>query len=579
MLPFFTARLRSLTYHSIILKLITALTAASLIEVLVSPYLFTETQYFTDMHTGLYLGVFLGVFALLALTVCECHDGYILLPFLTTLFVITNAQAENVYYAVVTSLVIGGFVFFLAAKIHLPAPGKTITVILCVLFGTLLALFIGSLTILDLLGHRTPTFDSGIFSQMYHYMSETLIPYTTCERDMLLSHFAVHFSPILYIALPFYMIFPHPATILAVQAIAVASSIFPLYKLAKHFGLSDNKTVAVVLMFVLHPTVIANNFYYFHENCFLTVLLLWLFYFAETKKPVPMYIFAVLTMAVKEDAPVYVLFFALYLLFSNKSKRHGTALALLACIYFGVVTHLMSVYGHGIMTYRYDNFIFEEGGSIYSVILNILKNPSYVFTQILTAEKLTFLVLMLLPMALLPTAIKKPSSVVLLLPMVLMNLMTDYKYQYDIKFQYTYGTVAFLFYLTVINLSTMKREHAKKLLLCGVCASLFFFAAVNYPRTEKIETYTLTKENSTIITEALATIPEDASVCATTYLVPALWNRDFVYEYKYSDKETDYVVIDMRWGTTDFNDFRAKHPEYDLTFFHAKTVAIFKKIE
>ncbi len=577
MLHFLKERLRALTYHSIILKLITALAAASLVEVLSSPYMFTEIQYFTDMRVGLYFLLTFSMFVLLALTVPAGFDGYVLLSVLTVLFVITNAQAESMYYAIVTSLVIGGFVFFLADRMRAPTLGRKTTFFLCTLFGTLLALFIAVFTILPYLLHRTPNFDFGIFSQMFHYMAKTGIPYTTCERDMLLSHFAVHFSPILYLALPFYMIFPHPTTLLAVQALAVASSVFPLYKLAKHFGLSNSKTVAVVLMFILHPTVIANNFFYFHENCFLTVLLLWMFYFAETKKPVPMYIFAVLTMAVKEDAPIYVLFFAMYLLFSNKSKRHGTILGALSCIYFGVVTHLMSVYGNGIMSYRYDQFIFEKDGSIYSVILNILKNPSYLFTQILSAEKLTFLILMLVPMALLPFAIRKPSAIILLFPMVLMNLMPSWQYQYDISFQYTYGTVAFLFYLTVMNLGALHRTHAKKLLLCGVSASLFFFSAVNYSKTDKIGQYKLEKPYAAAITEAIAVIPEDASVCASTFLVPALWNRDVVYDYKYSDKETDYVVLDLRWGSDDFYEFQANNPDYKIVLFHAKTIAIFQK--
>lgn len=577
MLHFLKARLRALTYHSIILKLITAFAAASLADIILSPHSFSSAKYFTDMHFGRYLFFLIAAFLFLLLLIPTKFDGYILLPLITMLFCLTNNQSRDIYYAIITSLVIGGFVFFLADRMRAPALGKKCTVLLCTLFGTLLALFIAVFTILPYLLHRTPNFDFGIFSQMFHYMAKTGIPYTTCERDMLLSHFAVHFSPILYLVLPFYMIFPHPTTLLAVQALAVASSVFPLYKLAKHFGLSNNKTIAVVLIFILHPTVIANNFYYFHENCFLTVLLLWMFYFAETKKPVPMYIFAVLTMAVKEDAPIYVLFFALYLLFSNKSKRHGTILGALSCIYFGVVTHLMSVYGNGIMSNRYDQFIFEKDGSIYSVILNILKNPSYLFTQILSAEKLTFLILMLVPMALLPFAIRKPSAIILLFPMVLMNLMPSWQYQYDISFQYTYGTVAFLFYLTVMNLGALHRTHAKKLLLCGVCASLFFFSAVNYSKTYKIEQYKLEKPYAAAITEAIAVIPEDASVCASTFLVPALWNRDVVYDYKYSDKETDYVVLDLRWGSDDFYEFQANNPDYKIVLFHAKTIAIFQK--
>lgn len=41
---------------------------------------------------------------------------------------------------------------------------------------------------------------------------------TTCERDRVLSHFAVHVSPIYYLFLPFYALFPSPVTLEVLQA-------------------------------------------------------------------------------------------------------------------------------------------------------------------------------------------------------------------------------------------------------------------------------------------------------------------------------------------------------------------------
>lgn len=46
---------------------------------------------------------------------------------------------------------------------------------------------------------------------------------TTCERDRVLSHFAVHVSPIYYLFLPFYALFPLPVTLEVLQALLLAS--------------------------------------------------------------------------------------------------------------------------------------------------------------------------------------------------------------------------------------------------------------------------------------------------------------------------------------------------------------------
>lgn len=574
---FLKNKLTNLTYNNIISKIILSIITVSFFTTAFSQYKFDSADYFNSISFGGYFFSALLLFSLLILLLPEKLNSYSIILVSTLLFYVTNNQDRNIYFALVSSLVIGGLIFYFANHLKFPVINKKIIITLCVIFGALLTLFIGGITIIKFLNHRTPNFDFGIFSQMYHYLSKTLVPFTTCERDMLLSHFAVHFSPILYLGLPFYWIFPHPSTILALQAFVVALGVLPIYKLAKHFKLSDNKTLAVIIIYVLHPTVIANNFYYFHENCFLTVLLLGMFYFAEKGKSIPTYIFALLTMMVKEDAPVYVLFFGLYLLFSNKSKLKGGILCCISVIYFAVVTKLMSIYGQGIMAYRYDNFIFEEGGSIYSVVINIIKNPAYLFDQLLKIEKLEFLILMLVPMALLPFAIKKPSRLILLLPMILINLMTEYKYQYDIGFQYTYATVAFLFYVTLINLSELDPKYAKRLLLCGICSSLIFFSSVNLHRMDAIKTYKNEKYMVDTINEALDTIPKDKSIKSSTFFIPALWNRDIVYQYDYSDEETDYVVFDLRWDTEDYDTFKKNNSdEYKETLHKEGVIAIFK---
>ena len=574
---FLKEKLQNASCRNVFTKLFIAIIAVSLIETAFSPYDFNTAEFFNSINFAFHLLGVVCVFAILFFTLDGKSDGYILIALLTFLFILTNYEHRGIYFALTTSLVVGGFILYYSGKMKFPNLSNKAVIFVCSFLAALFVLFVGGITIVKFLSHRTPNFDFGIFSQMYHYLSKTLIPYTTCERDMLLSHFAVHFSPIVYIALPLYWIFPHPSTILAVQALAVALGVIPLYKLSKHFGLSNNKTIAIVFMYVLHPTVIANNFYYFHENCFLTVLLLWLFYFAEKKKNIPTYVFALLTMTVKEDAPIYVLFFGLYLLFSNKSKKNGAILCSMSAVYFAVVTKLMSIFGRGIMTYRYDNFIFEDGGSIYSVVLNVIKNPTYVFTQLLKIEKLEFLILMLIPLALLPFAIKKPSNIILLFPMVLINLMTEYVYQYDIGFQYTYATMAFLFYLVIMNVSSLSPDTARKLLICGICASLIFFASVNLYRLDAIETYENDKNEIAVINEALDTIPKDKSITSTTFFIPALWNRDTVYEYAYTDKKTDYAVFDLRWSTKDMKEFLAKNQDlYEKTFYEEGIIAIFK---
>ena len=82
------------------------------------------------------------------------------------------------------------------------------------------------------------TFDIGIFSQMFHRMSTDLTAITTLERDRVLSHFAVHISPIFYLMLPFYKFLPHVETLEVLQIWVVFSAVIPLRLLLKRLNLS-----------------------------------------------------------------------------------------------------------------------------------------------------------------------------------------------------------------------------------------------------------------------------------------------------------------------------------------------------
>ncbi len=551
------SRFEYVTYQGVVLKLIIAITAVSFFETAFSPFEFNTPEYFNNISLVNYSIAVALIFLSLFFFIDTKHDPYIIMVLLCALFFITNYTDRGVYFALASSAVVCGFIFYLGDRLKFISLNNIQTKTICIVLGILFALFVGGITVVKFLNHRTPNFDFGIFSQIYHYMKETFLPLATCERDKLLSHFAVHFSPALYLLLPFYFIFPSPSTLLWAQAILVALGIIPLYKLSKHFGLSNNKTVAIIILYVLHPTVIANNFYYFHENCFLTLFLLCMFYFAEKKKCVPTFIFAFLTMSVKEDAPVYVFIFGIYLLLSNKGKIKGLLLSLFSGIYFVVVTKLMDAFGEGIMSYRYENFIFDEKGTLFDAVINIFKNPAYLFSELLTPDKIVFLIYMLIPLACLPFIIKKPSNIVLLGPLVLINLMSDYTYQHNISFQYTYASIAFLFYLLILNIKDITPKYAKRLLLCGICSSLLFFASFNYHKIDALNIYNMEKDTVSTINEVIDTIPKDKSVRVSTFLLPAMSDRNEIYEYYYSDEKTDYVVFDLRWNQDDFKKFAA----------------------
>ena len=143
--------------------------------------------------------------------------------------------------------------------------------------------FVSVWTVCRVRSFSVPTYDFGIFSQMFHSMKTTGLPITTVERDGPLSHFAVHVSPAYYLLLPFYALWPRPETLQILQAAVMASAVIPLWLLGKQLGFSGPGRTLLCALLLLQPAFGGGAGYDIHENCLLTPLLLWLFWAAGQK--------------------------------------------------------------------------------------------------------------------------------------------------------------------------------------------------------------------------------------------------------------------------------------------------------
>ena len=459
-------------------------------------------------------------------------------------------------------------------------PGKKAQIIVATVCGLTGGTVIAIITCLRYATFSSPNFDFGLFCNMFHYMKETGLPLVTSERNVLLSHFVVHISPIYYLLLPFYFIFPSPMTLQIGQAVILCSGVIPILLLCRHFKLSGKSTLLVCLIYSLYPALSAGCFYDIHENCFLAPLLLWMFYFFEREKYLPMYLFAVGVLMVKEDAAVYVILFALYVLLSKKKYLHGTILAVGAMAWFGVamliLTKTSSYYAAyyeelgltaspaiaGPMVNRFNNLILSSEDGLWGAVKTALKNPGYLLTQLFSTskntwtsadnynwEKVVYFLQMFLPLGFIPFCTKKPSRWLLITP-ILMNLLTMYKYQYDIGFQYQFGITAFLFYAMIQNLPELKVPLRRNLLAFGAAACCCLYIVTVLP---SLGTYTERwsggKDTYRQMDAILDTLPEDASICTTTWIVSHVADRDEVYELNYHGDaaDVDYVVVDSRY--------------------------------
>lgn len=453
-------------------------------------------------------------------------------------------------------------VFFVLAARHYSAKrtvvpdgdmSKKMSVAFVCISAVILAHFALVISIMRYKTYSSPNYDFGIFCNMYYNMKKSFKPVSTCERDGLLSHFAVHMSPALYIFLPIYLIFPYPMTVAVCQVIAVYSGIIPFLGICKKYGVTNRALVFFTVIYASSPVLAGGCTFDFHENCLLVPFLMWMFYFYEKQKTAPMFIFAVLTLLVKEDAFVYVCVFAAFIIVSKKDYLKGFIMAVGSVAYFVFACSLLQKYGTGIMSDRFGTMIAGDEGLL-GIIKTVLFNPGYSVGQILSdgeegAGKLMYVLELFMPLAFLPFMTKKSSRLILILP-IFLNLFTAYKYQYNIFFQYSFGIGACLLYLSVINAAETDGKKTERVSAVSAALSLMLFCMLIVPQCARyIDIYSENKETYRLMDEALEEIPEENSVCASAFLLPKLSSRSEIYElYYHGECDTDYLIIDIRPG-------------------------------
>lgn len=437
--------------------------------------------------------------------------------------------------------------------------------------------------------YYSSTFDMGIAAQMYYYMKETFAPLTTCERDTLLSHFAVHFTPVYYLLLPVYFIFPYLETLLISQPIILALGVIPLYFMCKHNNFKPVEATCISLGYIFSCAIIAPCFYDFHENAFIPVLMLSFFYFLEKRNWKWMYVFLILTLGVKEDVSVSMCCVGMYMLFSNKEnknvKLHGFIVAAVSAFYFLLVTSLLAKYGEGTFSHRFNSLMAEPNNGLSEIFRTAIADPAFMLSMAFNEEKFIFFMQMFMPLAFVPFLSKKGGRFMLLVPTFLVCMLPDYPYQHNIDFQYVFGMIPMLFYLVVINSKDLGAKVRKYVFPFIAVASIALSFSHMTGKVFYIRASEMDRNKITAYENYLSMIPEEASVECTHIFVPRLASRRELYtipddQSKVKWEPCDYVVITVGSNQKSFTDEKVNYllsHGYSYAFGNPSYIAVYHR--
>ena len=422
----------------------------------------------------------------------------------------------------------------------------------------LAAFFLVVMVLLALHRHLTlyASYDQGIFNQLFwngihgkffqSSLSSVLSGAVVIDRQVptvFYHRLGQHFDPILLLWLPIYALFPHPATLVVLQVTQVAAAGLVLYALARQY-LQPAIAQWITASYYTSVAVIGPTFSNFHDLSQIPLLLFTLFLALEKRWWWLFWLMAGLTLLVREDAGILLFGIGLYLALSRRFPLVGIALCSVSFAYVMAATNIfMPLFSRDIsqrfMVERFGHFASGNEASTFDILGGILSNPMRLIAHVFSSFdlKVSYLLAQTLSLAFVPLI--SPSAWMMISAPLAQLLLQGGDSRFSVYIRYAITLVPGLFYGAILWWSVHPkafRPRFKKIWLGFIMLSLWVVLLKSPHRVfyfiipDSIQPWVHVPpfRQWSHVAEArslLAQVPPNASVSATTYLVPPLSGR------------------------------------------------------
>lgn len=371
----------------------------------------------------------------------------------------------------------------------------------------------------------------GLFSQCYWTQLHGFAFANSQEAidGSLASHLGLHFSPTLLVLLPFYALWPHPALLMAAQALAIGLAAVPLYHLlVRHARPSTALCLAVSLLGV--PVFASSGFGDFRDSSLLPVLLLSTLWAIEYRRWGWLALFALATLGVREDTGLIFVALAVYALATVRNPRLSLLLAAAGIAWVVLVPKLMmgrfASPGLIMDPERFFAAMFGRWGATPgAAALGILTHPAEVIRTVLDPQSARYLYSLLLPLLLLPPW--GDWAALVALPSLAVNLLSAYPFMRSATTPYALVPLTF-FALSAYRLATRLAGRApeERRAATGLALGLIVLAGVVPAAVPAGIGSPLPPPPAPAAARVVAAIPARAPIYAPLVLYPYLHQRE-----------------------------------------------------
>ncbi|MEM8723177.1 MAG: DUF2079 domain-containing protein [Cyanobacteria bacterium P01_G01_bin.39] len=369
--------------------------------------------------------------------------------------------------------------------------------------------------------------DLAFFDQLVYLLSQGESPVSTLLEGVHL--IGDHGAIVLYPISLLYAIYPDVHWLLAVQAIAFALGVVPIYGLSRDSDLAVNYARAIAVCYVLYPGIFNINFYAeFRPEAIAVPALIWAVWAAKNRSIGQYVIAIILVLSCKEALALTVIGLGLWLSLCQKRLWYGLGtMAAGGAWFIFAALYLIPTFrgGHQMAgTWHYESL----GTSLSEIAFKVLTNPQILLGRALMSDRLFYYLLLISPI-LIGLHWRKILTIIPALPMLGLNILADYPRQRDLIHQYALPIIPFLFIWLIASLVYLTRHRQRRwlsprwLILWSTVAWLAL-AKYGYYWTRYAPLYS----NVSAVNGAIELVDDHARVLTSGYVAPHLSQRSMI---------------------------------------------------
>lgn len=357
-----------------------------------------------------------------------------------------------------------------------------------------------------------------------------------------------HFDPALALLAPLWLAWPSPEALLVLQAVVLALGAPAVYLLARrHLG-SEGAAALLAFAYVLSPALGWMSLADFHAVALATPLLLWAFWFLDGGRLVPFTLCAALASATKEEVGLAVAAMGIWHAVSRRRALPGAAVAVVAAtaavLAATVVVPRFSPTGTSSFYGRYE----RVGGSPAGLARTAFTDPGRIVGEAGERRDGAYAVRLVAPLA--GVSLAAPGALLVALPEVALNVLSDTRTQTSIRYQYSATALAALFAAAIFGARRLTRlTGLRPVTVAGVVAGAslggaYLLGPLPAPGGDGLagDTFRVSRHDRAAAA-ALEVIPDGAPVSASNSLGAHLSARRRILSFPRL-REATWVAVD-----------------------------------